>query len=268
MAGNTSVGFVGDQDLVYGFDPKNVAASLTARNWRRKAIIRQDRYGLLYVWVWEKNCRKDGKKWVEYAVKVKRLEGEGGRHFERTFDNVEDALRYANGEDGSAFSRYTHALGRVILAEEGAQLPGAKPAPTIFSVMRIGHKVEIPGPEDEKAKITFESESYSDFLTKVLKSILKVSPGMSNNVYRYGFTLHPDVKSRLLRGQNADLPEKITIRCYKSGDELAARFHVFPKESRARGLIRAVRIDDSKAKPVGKGRPAAKRASRKSLPQS
>jgi hypothetical protein len=266
MAGNIDMGWAGPQDLVYGFKPKCVAESLTTSNWRKKAVMRQDRKGLLYIWVAKGKQSWDGK--VVYVVYVERLEGEGGRDYRRDFDNLEDALRYANGEDGSALSRYTHAVGRVILAEEGAQLPGAKPAPTIFSVMRIGHKVEIPGPEDEKAKITFESESYSDFLTKVLKSILKVSPGMSNNVYRYGFTLHPDVKSRLLRGQNADLPERITIRCYKSGDELAARFHVFPKESRARGLIRAVRIDDSKAKPVGKGRPAAKRASRKSLPQS
>jgi len=37
------------------------------------------------------------------CVKVKRLEGEGGR-ISRHFDNVEDALRYANGEDGSTFS--------------------------------------------------------------------------------------------------------------------------------------------------------------------
>jgi len=267
MAGNTSVGFLADQDLVYGFDMKNVSASLTTKNWRRKAIIRQYRYGLLYVWVWEKNCRKDGKEWVEYAVKVKHLEGEGGRQFERTFDNVEDALRYANGEDGSAFSRHTHAVGRVILAEEGEQLPEAKPAPTIFSVMGIGHKVEIPGQEDEKAKITIEPEIYSDFLTKVLKSILKVSPGMSNNVYRYGFTLHPDVKSRLLCGQHADLPERITIRCYKSGDELDARFHLFPKEPRARGLMRAVRID-SKGKAVNKRQAAGKVAPPKAKAKS
>ena len=267
MAGNTSVGFLADQDLVYGFDVKNVSACLTARNWRRKAIIRQYRYGLLYVWVWERNCRKDGKEWVDYAVKVKRLEGEGGRHFERTFDNVEDALRYANGEDGSTFSRHVHPVSRMILTEKGTQLSGAIPAPTIFSVMGIGHKLEIPGPEDEKAKIAIEPEIYSDFLTKVLKSILKVSPGISNNVYRYGFTLHPDVKSRLLCGQHADLPERITIRCYKSGDELDARFHLFPKEPRARGLMRAVRID-SKGKAVSKRQAAGKVAPPKAKAKS
>jgi hypothetical protein len=269
MAGNTSVGFLGDQDLVYGFDMKNVSACLTARNWRRKAIIRQYRYGLLYVWVWERNCRKDGKEWVDYAVKVKRLEGEGGRHFERTFDNVEDALRYANGEDGSAFSRHTHAVGRVILAEEGEQLPGGKPAPTIFSVMGMGHKVEIPGPKvpekkhRKEEKITLEPETYSGFLTKVLRSVLKIAPDMSKHVYTYGLTLHPDVKTRVRLGQN--LPDRTTVRIYKGWDKLAARFHVFPNEPRARGLIRAVRIDDSGGNPGGKARPAVRKASRKSV---
>jgi hypothetical protein len=265
MVGNISMGFLGPQDPIFGFKPKCVAESLTTSNWRKKAVMRQDRKGLLYIWVAKGKQMWDGK--VVYVVYVKRLEGEGGRDYRRDFDNLEDALRYANGEDGSAFSRYTHAVGRVILDEEGSPLFEAKPAPTIFSVMGIGHKVEIPGPEDEKAKITIEPEIYSDFLTKVLKSILKVSPGMSNNVYRYGFTLHPDVKSRLLRGHHADLPERITIRCYKSGDELDARFHLFPKEPRARGLMRAVRID-SKGKAVRKRQAAGKKAPSKAKAKS
>ena len=263
--GNISMGFLGPQDPIYGFKPKCVAESLTTSNWRKKAVIRQDRKGLLYIWVAKGEQSWDGK--VVYVVKVKRLEGEGGRDYRRDFDNLEDALRYANGEDGSAFSRYTHAVGRVILDEEGSPLSEAKPAPTIFSVMGIGHKVEIPGPEDEKAKIAIEPEIYSDFLTKVLKSILKVSSGMSNNVYRYGFTLHPDVKSRLLRGQHTDLPERITIRCYKAGDELDARFHVFPNEPRARGLMRAVRID-SKGKGVRKKQASGRKAPPKAKAKS
>ena len=65
------------------------------------------------------------------------------------FDDLEDALRYANGEDRSALSRYSDALDGMILNELGVEYFGDKPAPTIFSVMGIGHKVEIPGPEDE-----------------------------------------------------------------------------------------------------------------------
>jgi hypothetical protein len=88
------MGFLGPQDPIYGFKPKCVAESLTTSNWRKKAVMRQDRKGLLYIWVakgkkmWDGN---DGK--VVYIVKVERMEGEGGRDYRRDFDNLEDALR-------------------------------------------------------------------------------------------------------------------------------------------------------------------------------
>jgi len=119
-----------------------------------------------------------------------------------------------------------------------------------------------------KEGISLEPKSYSDFLTKVLESILAVSPGISKYVYDHGMSLHPDVKSRLCSDRKSDLPERITVRCYKSVNEVGARFHVFPKVRAARGLIRAVRIDDFKGQAGGKGRSAKKTGSRKLGPRS
>ena len=92
--GNISMGFLGPQDPLFGFKPKCIAESLTTSNWRKKAVMRQDRKGLLYIWVAKGKQMWDGK--VVYFVKVKRLEGEEGRDYRRDFDNLEDALRYAN----------------------------------------------------------------------------------------------------------------------------------------------------------------------------
>ena len=62
--------------------------------------------------------------------------------------------------------------------------------------------------------------------------------------------------------------ERITVRCYKSVNEVVARFHLFPKVRVAGGWILVVRIDDPKGQAGGKGRSAKKRVSRKSGPRS
>ena len=75
--------------------------------------MRQDRHGpALHLDGKEAEKEEDGKKRVVHVVSVERLEPEGDRrtNYGRHFDNLEDALRYANGEDRSALSRYSHAL--------------------------------------------------------------------------------------------------------------------------------------------------------------
>jgi len=259
MAGNITMGLAGPQDLLYGFDPKNVVESLTNANWKRKAVMRQDRQGLLYVWMAKGKQMWDGK--VVHIVKAEHLEGDGGRDYGRTFDTLEDALRYANGEDGSIFSRRTRAMGEMILNERGARLFGAKPAPAVISMMGVGHKVEIPGPEGEGG--SSKPDMYACFLTKVLESILALSPGVAKHVYKHGITLHPGVEGRRSYGLRSDLPERITVRCYKSRREVAARFHVFPKVSAGKGLIRAVRIDGPGGKSSGTGVSGKRRDTRR-----
>lgn len=268
MAGNISMGFLGTQDLIYGFSLKKVAERLTSENWRRKAVMRLDRHGLLYIYVNRSKMEEDGKKRVVHVVSVQRPEVEGDRrtNYGRHFDDFEDALHYANGEDRSALSRYSRPLDGLILNELGVKYFGDKPAPTTFSVMGIGHKVEIPGPEGEGDLI--KPNAYACFLTEVLESILEVSPGMKKDVYKHGITLHPNVEGRKNYGRKSDLPERITVRCYKSEKEVVGKFHVFPKERIAGGLMRVVRIDSPKGQVGGKGRPAVKSASGKSLSQS
>ncbi len=204
---------MGPQDLVYGFDPNNVAAALTAGNWNRKAVLRRDRHGLLYAWV-AKGKEMDGKRRTVYVVSVERLEGEGGRNYRRDFYALESALRYANGRDGSAFGRYTRPLGRMILNGRGARLFGGEAG----------------------------ADGYARFLTRVVESILAVDPSMSKHVYKHGITLHPDVEGRKSYGPKSDLPARITIRCYKSKNGVAGSFHLFPKDRGARGVMRAIRM--------------------------
>jgi len=269
MAGSILMGFLGPQDLVYGFSLKNVAERLTSKNWRRKAVMRLDRHGLLYICVSRGKKEEDGKKRVVHVVSVHRPEVVGDRrtNYGRHLDDLEDALRYANGEDRSALRRYSRPLDGLILNELGAQYFGDKPAPTTVSVMGIGHKVEIPGPDDEGELI--KPDTYTCFLTEVLESILEVSPGMLKYMEKHhGISLHPDVEGRKSYGPKSGLPERIMVRCHKTEKEVVGKFHVFPKERVAGGLMRVVRIDSPKGQVVGKGRPAVKRAPRKSLPQS
>ena len=214
MARCLNMGWCGPQDLVYGFDPNNLAAALTTGNWKRKAVMRQDRHGLLYAWV-AKGEETEGKRRAVYVVTVKRLDGEGGRCYGRDFYSLEAALRYANGRDGSGFGRFTRPMGRMILNDRGARLFGGEAG----------------------------ADGYARFLTRVVESILAVDPSMEKHVCRHGITLHPDVEGRKSCGRKSDLPARITVRCYKSKDQVAARFHLFPKErGSARGSMRAVRM--------------------------
>jgi len=208
----------GPQDLVHGFDPNNVAAALTTGNWKRKAVLRQDRRGLLYAWV-AKGEETDRKKRTVYVVTVKRLDGEGGRDYGRCFYALEAALRYANGRDGSDFSRYTRPIGRMILNRRGARLFGAQAG----------------------------ADKYACFLIRVVESILAVDPSVEKNVYKHGITLHPDVEGLKSYGPGSDLPARITVRCYGSRTGVAASFQLFPKDRDARGMMRAVRIPVSRS---------------------
>lgn len=219
MARCLNMGWCGPQDLVYGFDPNNLAAALTTGNWKRKAVLRQDRHGLLYAWV-AKGEETDGKRRAVYVVAVRRLEGEGGRQYGRDFYALEAALRYANGRDGSGFARYTRPMGRMILNDRGRGLFGGRGG----------------------------ADAYARFLTRVVESILAADPSMSKHVFSHGITLHPDVEGRKSYGPKSDLPDRITVRCYKSRTNVAASFHLFPKErGAARGPMRAIRMPVSQS---------------------
>ena len=154
--------------------------------------------------------------------------------------------------------------GKKVGNTQGGDLPADAP---VYSTGLIVAGIPVEK-RMEQQDISLEPKRYSDFMTKVLESVLAVSPGISEYVYDHGMSLHPDVKRRLCSGRKSELPERITVRCYKSENEVGARFHVFPKERAGRGLIRAVRIDDPKGQAGGKGRSAQKRASRKSGPRS
>jgi hypothetical protein len=149
----------------------------------------------------------------------------------------------------------------MILNEAGAQLLGGKPAPTTFSVMGTGHQVEIPGTEDIGGPV--KPDGYACFLTEVLESILEVSPVMLNYAEKHGISLRPDVEGKKSYGPKSDLPVRITVRCYRTEKEVVGKFHVFPKERAAGGLMRAVRIDG----PKGQAGKRTLTAGKKALPK-
>ena len=108
MTGKVELGWVAPQDPFYGISEENIVPRITLSNWDRKAVLRQDKRGVLYLFV-EKIATAAGKKrQVRFHVSVHRLTGRErkdgyGGHFE----TLEEAIRHANGEDGSAFARKT-----------------------------------------------------------------------------------------------------------------------------------------------------------------
>lgn len=140
MAPFIEMGFAPAHDLIYGFYPENVAKRLGASNWRKKAVLREDDKGLLYVYILKGKYTEGGKKVVRFYVKAYRITdgGQKDQGYNRDYETVEEAIRYANGEIESPFSR-----------ESKPVAPGRKldpvPAPVIFSVGGVGFPVRFEG---------------------------------------------------------------------------------------------------------------------------
>jgi hypothetical protein len=140
MAHFIDMGFAPAHDLIYGFYPENVAKRLGVSNWRKKAVLREDDKGLLYVYVLKGKYTADGVKFIRYYVKAYRIT-DGGRKdqgYDRDFETVEEAIRYANGEVESPLS-----------SESKPVAPGRKldpvPAPVIFTLGGVGFPVRFGG---------------------------------------------------------------------------------------------------------------------------
>jgi hypothetical protein len=89
-----------------GISSSNIVSHLTAKNWRRKAVGLTKEGRFLYVMVQLGRQKIDGKKQKRYYVRV-HLGLPEDRSLNADFDNLTDALAYANGEDGSALSSST-----------------------------------------------------------------------------------------------------------------------------------------------------------------
>ena len=91
----------------FGISSSNIVSHLTPKNWRKRAIGLTIEGRFLYVMVQLGRQEVDGKKQKRYYVRV-HLGLPADRSLNADFDNLPDALAYANGEGGSALASSTH----------------------------------------------------------------------------------------------------------------------------------------------------------------
>jgi hypothetical protein len=94
-------------DPKFGISSSNIVSHLTPKNWRKRAIGLTIEGRFLYVMVQLGRQEVDGKKQKRYYVQV-HLGLPADRSLNADFDNLPDALAYANGEGGSALASSTH----------------------------------------------------------------------------------------------------------------------------------------------------------------
>ncbi len=101
------LGLAPPHDPMFGISSSNIVSHLTPKNWRKKAIGLTKEGRFLYVMVQLGRQEVDGKKQKRYYVRV-HLGLTADRSLNTDFDNLPDALAYANGEGGSALASSTH----------------------------------------------------------------------------------------------------------------------------------------------------------------
>jgi hypothetical protein len=102
-----NLGLAPPHDPMFGISSSNIVSHLTPKNWRKKAIGLTKEGRFLYVMVQLGRQEVDGKKQKRYYVRV-HLGLPADRSLNADFDNLPDALAYANGEGGSALASSTH----------------------------------------------------------------------------------------------------------------------------------------------------------------
>ena len=102
-----NLGLAPPHDPMFGISSSNIVSHLTPKNWRKRAIGLTKEGRFLYVMVQLGRQEVDGKKQKRYYVRV-HLGLPADRSLNADFDNLPDALAYANGEDGSALASSTH----------------------------------------------------------------------------------------------------------------------------------------------------------------
>ena len=86
------------QHPVFGLSHANITDRLTPENWTRRAIVRRAGDRSLYIFISDFKYRYGDGTWET------RYEVEGAKEYSREFSSLEEALGYANGEDGGALA--------------------------------------------------------------------------------------------------------------------------------------------------------------------
>ena len=111
------LGLAPPHDPMFGISSSNIISHSTPKNWRKRAIGLTKEGRFLYVMVQLGRQEVDGKKQKRYYVRV-HLGLPEDRGLNADFDNLSDALAYANAEDGSALSSSTHVASPDQMPEE------------------------------------------------------------------------------------------------------------------------------------------------------
>ena len=107
----TNFGWAPQHDPIYGIRRENIATRLTKNNWKCKAVCRIIDDRTLYVMVRRNEPDESSRTEQRYYVQV-HLGMQSDQDFNTDFETLPEALAYANGQDGSAFSRRTQPAPR------------------------------------------------------------------------------------------------------------------------------------------------------------
>jgi hypothetical protein len=122
----TWFGEAGPQHPAYGIHRANIASSLTAKNWERKALWRWHGKTGLYIYI-ASHALDDGtddEDKPRYHVRVD-TRGTRSTKFGKDFATLEEALAYANGEDSGMIAWQTKPATVESLPEEPGSLLAA-----------------------------------------------------------------------------------------------------------------------------------------------
>src|SRR4051794_33962668 len=99
MADDYGIPWMGSQDPIYGIKRANITDRLTAQNWTKKAVVRTRGKIAFYVYVNREGVQESphGRK-GRFLVTVHRLSGKEPNRYGASFERLEEALAYANGE--------------------------------------------------------------------------------------------------------------------------------------------------------------------------
>ena len=113
------LGEAGPQHPMYGIHRANVASSLTAENWERKALWRWHGTTGLYIYIASPvlDDGADSQDESRYHVRV-HTRGARSTKLGKAFATLEEALAYANGEEDGMIARRTKSATVESLPEE------------------------------------------------------------------------------------------------------------------------------------------------------
>jgi len=131
------------QDVMFGISQANIVANINKSNWKTKATCRvmgdedNPRKVPVYIWLKEGERYAEEEKETIYTVGIYVLMPEKELAKEH-FSTLEEALAYANGEDGGDLGSKTRP------AEGPHEYPSDSGPPFVVSGMRVDRDRYVP----------------------------------------------------------------------------------------------------------------------------